>query len=456
MSVEEVRRAGVMARVKDGKLKVSSAAEMLGLSYRQGKRLWRRYREKGSAGLVHGNSGRRSNQSKPRKFRAKVLRLVRAKYSGEVDQRFGPTLAAEHLASEDGLQVHPETLRLWMLEEGLWSRARQRQPYRSRRERKRRFGELIQLDGSFHEWLEKRGPRLCLMNMVDDATGETLAQFHQQETIWAAVDLMRAWVEEYGVPGALYTDWKNVYVRKPTEEERLTGTPALTQFGRMCAALGTRIIAASSPQAKGRVERNHGTHQDRLVKKLRRQGIDTAEEANTFLREHYLADHNRRFHTPAADGDDFHRKKPSRRELDSIFCLEQERVIGKDWVVRYDKRFLQLERESRYAPAGQTVLIREARDGQLTVLYRKQRIPWKELAAPPPKAPVAAPPQRGIRRSSKPAATHPWRRMGWVSADARAVASSGSPNPGLPPLATAQPIRGHFYFGNRGDISILV
>ena len=198
MSVEEVRRAGVMARVKDGKLKVSSAAEMLGLSYRQGKRLWRRYRKKGVAGLVHGNTGRRSNQSKPRKFRAKVLRLVRTKYSGGVDQRFGPTLAAEHLASEDGLKVHPETLRLWMLEEGLWSRTRQRQPYRRRRDRKRRFGELVQLDGSFHEWLEKRGPRLCLMNMVDDATGETLSQFHPQETIWAAVDLLRAWVEEYG------------------------------------------------------------------------------------------------------------------------------------------------------------------------------------------------------------------------------------------------------------------
>jgi hypothetical protein len=202
--------------------------------------------------LVHGNTGRRSNQSKPEKFRQKVLRLVRAKYSGEMDQRFGPTLAAEHLASEDCLKVHPETLRLWMLAEGLWSQARQRQPYRSRRDRKRRFGELVQLDGSFHEWLEKRGPRLCLMNMVDDATGTTLAQFHQQETIWAAVDLLRAWVEEYGVPGALYTDWKNVYVRQPTEEERLTETPALTQFGRMCAALGTQIIPASSPQAKGR------------------------------------------------------------------------------------------------------------------------------------------------------------------------------------------------------------
>ncbi len=432
MSAEEVRRAGVMARVKEGKLKRTSASEMLRVSYRQTKRVWKRYREKGAAGLVHGNAGRRSNQSKPAEFRAKVLNGVREKYNGEVGQRLGPTLAAEHLASEDHLKVNPETLRLWMLEEGLWSRARKRKPYRSRRERKRHFGELVQLDGSFHEWLEDRGPRLCLMNMVDDATGVTLAQLHQQETIWAVVDLLRAWVEGHGVPRALYTDWKNVYVRKPNEEERLTGAPALTQFGRMCAALGTQIIAASSPQAKGRVERNHGTHQDRLVKKLRLQGIGTAESANAFLREQYLPEHNRRFSTAAADRDDFHGKKPSRRELDSIFCLEQDRVIGNDWVVRYEGRFLQLERQSQYAPAGQTVLIREARDGMVKVYYRKQLVPWREIPAPAPRpqpAPVLTP-RMQIHRNQKPAANHPWKApWSYRQRLAHAVASSGSPNP---------------------------
>lgn len=442
MSVKEVGRAGVMARVKEGQLKLVSATQMLRVSYRQAKRLWKRYRAKGAVGLVHGNAGRRSNQSKPAEFRAKVLGLVREKYSGKVGQRLGPTLTAEHLASEDRMQVNPETLRLWMIEEGLWSRARKRQPYRRRRERKRHFGELVQLDGSFHRWLEDRGPQLCLMNMVDDATGVTLAQLHPQETIWAAVDLLRAWVEKHGVPRALYTDWKNVYTRKPNEEERLAGLPAQTQFGRMCAALGTPIIAASSPQAKGRVERNHGTHQDRLVKKLRLPGIDTAESANVFLGEQYLSDHNRRFSMAAAERDDFHRKKPGRRELDSIFCLEQERVIGNDWVVRYEGRFLQLERHSRYAPARQTVTIREARDGRLTLFYRKQTIPWREIPAPSPrpKLPVVPTPRMEIRRNRTPAATHPWRRPGrtWLSNPARAVASSGSPNPGLPPLATAQ------------------
>jgi hypothetical protein len=159
-----------------------------------------------------------------------------------------------------------------MLAAGLWSRARKRSPYRQRRERKAHFGELVQLDGSFHLWYEARAPRGCLMNLVDDATGRTLARLGGEETIWAAADVLRRWIEAYGVPLALYTDWKNVYVRVPNAEEQSTGAVPLTQFGRMCASLGIQIIAASSPQAKGRVERNHGTHQDRLVKKLRRLG----------------------------------------------------------------------------------------------------------------------------------------------------------------------------------------
>ena len=178
------------------------------------------------------------------------MALVREKYSGPVAVRFGPTLAAEHLASEDGIRVHHDTLRRWMLAAGLWSRARKRAPHRQRRERKAHFGELVQLDGSFHLWYEARAPRGCLMNLVDDATGRTLARLGGEETIWAAADVLRRWIEAYGVPLALYTDWKNVYVRVPNAEEQVTGAVPLTQFGRMCASLGIQIIAASSPQAK--------------------------------------------------------------------------------------------------------------------------------------------------------------------------------------------------------------
>ena len=210
MSRRELRRVEVMSRVQAGELQVVNAAELVGVSYRQGKRLWRRYREQGPEGLKHGNAGRPSNRAKPQAFREKVLRLVRNKYGGEPGERFGPTLAAEHLEQDDRLPVDAETLRRWMLAEGLWSRERKRKQHRKRRERRKHFGELVQLDGSFHEWLEGRGEKQCLMNMVDDATSKTGSQLHEQETTWAAAAVLRAWVEKYGIPHSLYTDWKNV------------------------------------------------------------------------------------------------------------------------------------------------------------------------------------------------------------------------------------------------------
>ena len=250
MSQRELGQVGVMARVKSGELKLVDAAQLVRRSYRQTKRMWKRYQEEGGRGLKHRNAGRASNRSKPKKFREKVLRTVGKKYSGEVGERFGPTLASEHLASEDQIEVHPETLRRWMLAEGQWSRTRKRQAHRQRRERKEHFGELVQMDVSFHEWFEKRGPEGCLMNLVDDATGKTLALLGEQETIWTAARVLRRWIEKHGVPQALYTDWKNVYVREPTSKEILNGIAPTTHFGRMCERLGIEIIAASSPQAK--------------------------------------------------------------------------------------------------------------------------------------------------------------------------------------------------------------
>src|SRR5688572_24736269 len=234
MSTRELQRAGILARVKAKTLSLASAARMMAVSSRQAKRLYRRYRDEGAAGVRHRSAGRPPNRTTAVAVRDEVLALVRAKYSGAVDERFGPTLAAEHLASEDGITVDHETLRRWMLSAGLWSRARKRSPHRRRRPRKAHFGELVQLDGSFHDWFEARGPHSCLVSLVDDATGRTHGGFNAQETIWAAVTVLRGWIERYGIPRALYTDWKNVYVRLPTEEERLTGAVPLTQFGRMC------------------------------------------------------------------------------------------------------------------------------------------------------------------------------------------------------------------------------
>jgi transposase len=380
MSQRELRRVEVLVRVKSKELQVVDAASLMGVSYRQAKRLWKRYREQGAKGLRHGSAGRASARAKPAKFRGRVLRLVREKYGEGEGERFGPTLAAEHLASEDGMKMDAETLRRWMLAEGLWKRRRKRKPYRQRRKRRRHFGELVQMDGSFHDWLEDRGPGGCLMNMTDDATSAVELRLGEEETIWAAANTLRAWIEKHGVPQALYVDWKNVYKRAPTPREQLRGEEPVTQFGRMCEKLGIAIIAAGSPQAKGRVERNHGTHQDRLIKKMRRKKIGTHEEANTYLQQEYLSEHNGRFRCAAAEAENYHRQRPGEAELREVFRLESERIIGNDWVVRYNNRLFQVQAQSRkYAPAQGKVVVCEWQDGTVEIEYRGSKLPWKEI-----------------------------------------------------------------------------
>jgi transposase len=411
MSSRELERVEVMGRVDSGDLKLKHAAEMLELSYRQTKRLWRRYRKKGAEGLKHGHAGGCSNRGKPKKLRRRVLQLIRKKYSGTEESRFGPTLAAEHLAEEDGIVLDHETLRRWMLEEGLWSRQRKRKKHHQRRDRKAHFGELVQLDGSFHDWLEGRGPRGCLMDMVDDATGRTVARLGKEETIWAAVGVLRAWLEEYGVPRALYTDWKNVYKRKATPAEQLRGQVPLTQFGRMCQKLGIKIIAASTPQAKGRVERGHGTHQDRLIKKLRRQGIVSHEAANQYLEEKYLAEHNRRFARKAAEPEDYHRRKPRAWELHQIFRLETERAIGNDWVVRHHGRYLQLRPGQRYRGSNKSkALVCEWEDGSMAIYHQGEKMAFSELPEAPQKAAPPRPVIAQVRPRIPAKKDHPWRQ----------------------------------------------
>ena len=416
LSRKELSRVEVMGRVKAGSLRLREAAELLELSDRQAKRIWARYRAGGGKALQHGNCGRVSNRAYGAKFRARVLQQVQARYAD-----FGPTLAAEHLASDDGLDVQAETLRRWMKQAGLWQRQRRRKAYRQRRERKAHFGELVQLDGSFHEWLEERGERGCLMHMVDDATTTALGWFSAEETTWAAAGVLRRWIERYGVPRALYTDWKNLYVRSPNGQEQQRGEPAVTQFGRMCAQLGIRIIAASSPQAKGRVERAHGTHQDRLVKKLRLAGMANYDQANAYLDEHYLAEHNRRYARPAAAAADYHRRPPTARQLDQVFWLEEERVVSPDWVVRYKNKLLQLQRQSQHwAPAKSRVRVRENEQGAIAITYRERSLPFTDISAAPwPRrgrgsAPSPAPPSPSPprSRSRSPATHHPWRQ-GW-------------------------------------------
>ena len=410
MSARELSRVEILGRVKAGSLRVVDAATLLGVSYRQAKRVWRRFKRGGAKALRHRQVGRASNRGTSTRTRQRVLTLIREKYSGDVSTRFGPTLVAEHLASEDGLTIDHETLRRWMLAAGLWSRQRKRTPYRQRRARKAHFGELVQLDGSFHAWYEARGPRRCLITMVDDATSRSTGRFSDEETIWAVVAVLRGWLAQHGVPHALDTDWKHVYVSAGTAAEQAAGLVPLTQLGRMCAALGIQIIPASSPQAKGRVERNHGTHQDRLVKKLRRLAIAADGPANAFLETTYWPQHNARFPQAPAVSADFHRRCPSATTLDRIFRLEETRTVGLDWVVRYHNRALQLARQSGYAPARSTVTVCEWPDGHLAVEYRGRAVPWTDVThqPAPSRSPVVVAPRPAP--PSGAAVDHPWRR----------------------------------------------
>lgn len=433
MSAREFERGTVLRRVMADELSIREAAPLLAVSYRHAKRLVRRFRESGAQGLPHRARGRPSNRTVPAPYRAQVLALVRAHYAGPPErgagQRFGPTLVAEHLWTDHGLLVPITTLTRWMRDAGLWSRSRRARPRHRRRERKAHFGELVQLDGSGHDWFEGRGPKACAMTMVDDATSRTVLRFGPEETIWAAVDVLQAWIAAYGVPRALYTDWKNVYLRPPTLNEAVRGEHPYTHFGRMCAKLGIQIIGAASPQAKGRVERGHGTHQDRLIKKLRLAHVATITGANAFVDAHYLADHNARFAVAPASLVDYHRPRDRRHWPDAaVFCLESTRKVGPDHVVQYEGRGLQLQPSAR-VPVKSAVLVREQRDGTLTVVHvgrdgHHRTLPWTPAAPRTPK-PTSVPRVRSLTAvaavakatgvspravQARPPLRHPWHR----------------------------------------------
>lgn len=446
MSKRELERSAVLARVKSESITLIEAAPLLRVSYRQAKRIYARYRTEGARGLMHRNTGRPSNRSHPSAEREMVLSLVREHYAGfkakGTKQRFGPTLTAEHLFTDQGVLIPVRTLAQWMVDDGLWSKTRKVKSARhQRRERKEHFGELVQLDGSFHEWLEERGPKGCLMTMVDDATSRTGLSMGKEETTWAAANVLKQWIAKYGVPRALYTDWKNVYKRLPTSNELALGEQSvLTQFGRMCEKLGIELIGAATPQAKGRVERAHGTHQDRLVKKLRLKGIADYAAMNDYL-EDYTKAHNARFSVAPGNAVDYHLPRYKRiLSDDDVFCLETTRTVGNDFVVQYGKRALQLERSGRgRVPVRSKVLVRETEDGRLRVIQvtgqgrerRERALRWSEGVARVTHAPSCSIPRtikpletgspaaaaadktsipgEGKKRDWKPAPNHPWR-----------------------------------------------
>jgi hypothetical protein len=408
MSKRERERLTVMTGVKQGELTLVQASGLLGLGYRQTKRVWRRYRDQGDAGLVHRLRGQPSARRKPGKIRAQVLAL----YGEERYADFGPTLLAEHLERR-GIEVDHETIRRWLLAEGKWTLRRRRQKHRQWRERKACFGEMVQLDGSHHDWFEGRGERCVLMVMVDDATNRVGAQFFEEETTQASYDVLAGWVRQHGLPGSLYVDRDSIYrcEGQASIAEQLAGQAPQTQFGRAMAQLGVKLILANSPQAKGRVERMNGVLQDRLVKELRLAGINDRVGGNQFLGK-YLAGLNRRFERVAASTLDAHRAAP--RNLDEVLSWEEARVVQADWTVACGGKWYQLDRQHEaMSLVKRKVIVRTLRDGREQIVYGGVKLKWRGLPARPER--IRTRPPAKVKVVQRPGAEHPWRRLGMAA-----------------------------------------
>ena len=406
MSGKERRRISVMAAVKKEELSLAEGAKVMEVSYRQAKRMWKRYQASGDAGLVHRARGRAGSRQTEAEQRRKILARQQERYAD-----FGPTLAAEYL-TQDGLPVDHETLRRWLVREGRWKVARGRPKHRQWRERKACFGQMVQLDGSHHDWFEGRREKAVLMVMVDDATNRTIARFSEEETTRASYDILEEWHDDHGLPLSLYVDRDSIYrcERLATAAEQIAGKEPQTQFGRAMAALKVELILANSPQAKGRVERRHGLLQDRLVKALRLARINDLKEGNTFLKADFLPQLNRSFTVPAASAADVHQSRTSK--LDEVLSWEHERVVRKDWTLVWESRWFQIPREhEKLSLPGRKVIVRQLRGGDLQLVHEGRKLTWTELPHRPQRAPEA-PRRVGRTHSVKPAPEHPWRRHG--------------------------------------------
>ena len=375
MSVQELKRVHVIRQAMGKALRQREAGEVLGLTTRQVRRLIQRVRAEGDAGLVHRSRGKPSNRRHLPALKARVLQLYAKHYSD-----FGPTLAVEKLAERQGITLSAETLRQWLRACGIAHFTRRKRPHRAWRTRKTHVGELIQLDGSHHDWFEGRGPRCVLMAYIDDASSRVFARFYEYEGTIPAMDSFRRYITHYGMPLALYTDQHPTYKSPaaPTVEEQLAGRRPHSQFERSLAELGVRVIHAHSPQAKGRVERLFKTLQDRLVKDLRLAGIATIEAANQFL-DTWRPGYNRRFAVPPAQAADLHRPRPASRDLDRTLCLKTTRVVRRDWTVAHHGQLLQIETQVH----AHQVLVENHLNGTMRVTHRGQPLRYHTITSRP-------------------------------------------------------------------------
>jgi len=397
---KELRHLYVIRKVLDKEITQVEASEILSLSSRQIRRILRRVRLEGDKGVIHRSRGRPSNRRISDQVRNKVIQRYRSEYGD-----FGPTLASEKLQERDQVKVNDETLRLWLMESGDWKKRRKSRGHRSWRERKHRFGEMVQMDGSHHDWFEGRGPWCVLMGYIDDATGKVFGRFYDYEGTIPAMDSFKGYVKKHGLPMTVYLDRHTTYKSpaKASIADELQDRMPLSEFERALKELGVEVIHAHSAPAKGRVERLFGTLQDRLVKEMRLRGIQTVEAGNGFLKQ-YLPLYNRRFSVRPQERGDLHRPFPSGNHLDSILCIKTERTLRNDFTVAHNRKIYQIEDRT----GASRIMVHDQIDGSIKIVYKGQGLRFREITTRPLKKKAL------VVRVEKttphpPSPDHPWR-----------------------------------------------
>lgn len=393
----DMNRYHVIQSVLDGRLKQVRAAEILDLSDRQVRSLCRRVEAEGPRGVLHRLKGQPSNRQLP----PERLELALCALQDPLWHDFGPKFAQQQLSKRIQVRVGRETLRQLMIQVEHWQPRRRGARHRTWREPRPMVGMMTQLDGSDHDWFEGRAPRCVLITYVDDATSRLLyAVFVDVEDTLSLMRTTWTYLKRYGRPVEFYVDKDGIYRvnRQATVEEELRDEQPLSQFTRAMAQLGIRVNCAHSPQAKGRVERGFDTHQDRLVKELRLRGISTMEEANHYLEEHYIAEHNAAYARPSAEPGDAHRPL-DRHDLRAILALHTPRVVHNDFTVRFQNRYFQLEREQPVCVRPKTqVTVEQRLDGTMRLVLQGRALRYRVIPARPQSPPREV---RDIHRAHK-------------------------------------------------------
>lgn len=403
LSQRELKRLHLIRKALEGTLKQVEAADILSLSDRQIRRIIKRVRLEGDGGITHKLRGRPSNRRLPKKIKEKAIKLYRERYKG-----FGPTLASEKLFEIDRIKINDETLRNWLIESGDWKKVRKGREHRQWRERKHRFGEMIQMDGSHHDWFEGRGSKCVFMGYIDDATGNVFGRFYEYEGTIPAMESFNRYIKKYGIPMGVYLDKHTTYksTAKPSIEDELNNTGPLSEFERALKELGVEVIHANTPQAKGRVERLFRTLQDRLIKEMRLRGIKTIEEANEFLGQ-YLSVYNKKFAIKPKEKGNLHREIPKGIKLDKILCIKTERALRNDFTIAHNSKLYQIKDHVR----TKKVVVEEKVDGSMEITHKDISLRFEEITErPEPMKEQKNPYIFILRKTNIPPATHPWRR----------------------------------------------